>query len=122
MNDPKTRIDALLSFLYGEETAACIRPALTAQMEAFRAGSSQQVAPTVPPKTGRLTERDAILVTYGDQFRAPGQAPLRTLRAFLDDHLRDAISGVHILPCFPYSSDDGFSVIDYRQVDPELGE
>jgi sucrose phosphorylase len=28
---------------------------------------------------------------------------------------------VHILPFFPYSSDDGFSVIDYAWVDPELG-
>ena len=119
MNDPKTRIDDLLSFLYGEETAARIRPALDAQMEAFRAGS---LHPAVPPKTGRLTERDAILVTYGDQFHAPEQPPLRTLRAFLDDHLHDAINGVHILPCFPYSSDDGFSVIDYRQVDPALGD
>ncbi|MGQ9491807.1 MAG: alpha-amylase family glycosyl hydrolase, partial [Anaerolineae bacterium] len=29
---------------------------------------------------------------------------------------------MHILPCFPYSLDDGFSVIDYRQVDPALGD
>ena len=122
MNDPNTRIDHLLSFLYGEETATRIRPVLTAQMEAFRAGFTQPAAPAVSPETGRLTERDAILITYGDQFRAPGQAPLRTLRAFLDDHLHAAINGVHILPCFPYSSDDGFSVIDYRQVDPELGD
>ena len=41
--------------------------------------------------------------------------------AFLDLHLSDAINGVHILPFFPYSSDDGFSVIDYKQVDPNLG-
>jgi sucrose phosphorylase len=122
MNDPETRTDDLLAFLYGEETAARIRPVLDAQMETFRTGSARQTAPAVPPQTGRLTERDAILITYGDQFRAPGQSPLRTLRAFLDAHLHDAINAVHILPCFPYSSDDGFSVIDYRQVDPALGD
>ncbi|MGC8779994.1 MAG: alpha-amylase family glycosyl hydrolase, partial [Anaerolineae bacterium] len=66
--------------------------------------------------------RDAILITYGDQFREPGRPPLQTLRAFLNEHLRDAIGGVHILPCFPYSSDDGFSVMDYRRVDPALGD
>ncbi len=74
------------------------------------------------PVTGHLTERDAILITYGDQFHEADRPPLQTLAAFLDDHLQDAISGVHILPCFPYSSDDGFSVIDYRQVDPLLGD
>ncbi|MCG8475253.1 MAG: sugar phosphorylase, partial [Cytophagales bacterium] len=30
-------------------------------------------------------------------------------------------SSLHVLPFFPYSSDDGFSVIDYRIVDPALG-
>src|SRR5262249_24314943 len=32
-----------------------------------------------------------------------------------------AVSGVHILPFYPSTSDDGFSVADYRAVDPELG-
>ena len=40
----------------------------------------------------------------------------------MDTELADAVSGVHILPCFPYSSDDGFSVIDYQQIDPALGD
>lgn len=122
MNDPYTRIDQLLAFLYGEGSAGRVRPALIALMDSFCAGSPQKAAHTVPPQTNRLTERDAILITYGDQFRAPGQTPLRTLRAFLDERLHNAINGVHILPCFPYSSDDGFSVVDYRQVDPALGD
>jgi sucrose phosphorylase len=48
--------------------------------------------------------------------------PLRTLADFLDAELADCVSGVHILPCFPYSSDDGFSVIDYTRIDPALGD
>ena len=127
MNDPTSRIKSLLSSLYGEQAAASIHTALSERMAAFRAGlpqGAEVAAPgdAAPPEQGRLSERDAILITYGDQFRAPGESPLRTLHAFLDDHLHDAIDGVHILPCFPYSSDDGFSVIDYRQVDPELGD
>ena len=115
MNTPLMRIRNLLTSIYGAETAAHIEPALKARLEAFSARCPRQDG-------GALTERDAILITYGDQFQEPGQPPLRTLRAFLDAHLSDALNGVHILPCFPYSSDDGFSVIDYRQVDPQLGD
>lgn len=66
-------------------------------------------------------ERDVVLITYGDMVRGAEEAPLRTLLYFLELQLRDAISAVHILPFFPYSSDDGFSVIDYRRVDSALG-
>ncbi len=69
----------------------------------------------------RLSERDAILISYGDHLREPERAPLRTLAEFCDEQLREVVSGIHVLPFYPYSSDDGFSVIDYRQVDPALG-
>lgn len=68
------------------------------------------------------SERDVVLITYADQIRDGNAAPLQALRSFLLDHqLREALSTVHLLPFFPYSSDDGFSVIDYRQVDPASG-
>ena len=35
--------------------------------------------------------------------------------------MHGAINTVHILPFFPYSSDRGFSIIDYEEVDPRLG-
>ncbi len=66
-------------------------------------------------------ESDAVLITYGDMIRREGEAPLRTLQRFLKRHLVDSLTTVHILPFFPYSSDDGFAVIDYRQVNRELG-
>jgi glycosidase len=68
-----------------------------------------------------LTEKDAILITYGDQIKQAGKKPLETLADFLKSRIGDAVSGIHVLPFFPYSSDDGFSVIDYHQVDPNLG-
>lgn len=67
-------------------------------------------------------EKDAVLITYGDSIKTEGEMPLQTLRSFLNKNLKEQLSVVHILPFFPYSSDDGFSVIDFRKVNPELGD
>lgn len=67
-------------------------------------------------------EADAVVITYGDMVSQEGESPLRTLLHFLEVNLGDAVSAVHVLPFFPYSSDDGFSVIDYREVDRKLGD
>ncbi len=67
-------------------------------------------------------EEDVILITYGDTIQQPKETPLQTLYEFLTLHLHDSINSVHVLPYFPFSSDDGFAVIDYKTVDPELGE
>jgi len=75
----------------------------------------------IPAREYHLSEKDVILITYGDQLRHTGEAPLATLKRFLDTHLRDVINSVHILPFYPYSSDDGFSVVNYSEVDPHMG-
>ena len=68
------------------------------------------------------TERDVVLITYADQIRQDEMTPLATLRSFLLDHkLQHLIDCVHLLPFCPYTSDDGFSVIDYLAVDPLSG-
>jgi len=51
-----------------------------------------------------------------------GQPPLLTLAEFAKKYLSDVVSTIHILPFFPYSSDDGFSVIDYRAVNSAFGD
>jgi sucrose phosphorylase len=68
------------------------------------------------------TESDALVITYGDSIMRHGEWPLHTLHDFLRKELRGLISGVHILPFYPYSSDDGFSVINYVEVNPSLGD
>ncbi|ASP48058.1 sugar phosphorylase [Cognaticolwellia beringensis] len=73
------------------------------------------------PFTNHWSETDIVLITYGDSIIKAGQKPLQTLKGFLDNHLKDTINSVHILPFFPYSSDDGFSVIDYSSVNESLG-
>ncbi|MDQ0727668.1 sugar phosphorylase [Microbacterium sp. W4I20] len=66
-------------------------------------------------------ESTAYLITYGDSFRRPGETPLHTLAGVLRDHIGDVISDVHLLPIYPWTSDDGFGVVDHRQVNPALG-
>jgi sucrose phosphorylase len=68
-----------------------------------------------------LSERDSILITYADQLSALNSSPLQALTRFCEQHLAGLVSSVHLLPFFPYSSDDGFSVIDYRAVNPAFG-
>ena len=74
-----------------------------------------------PSGRATLTQRDAIMITYGDQLSEQGVKPLSTLSSFCEAYLKDLISGIHVLPFFPYSSDDGFAVMDYKSVDPKLG-
>jgi glucosylglycerate phosphorylase len=77
-----------------------------------------------PPASG-LThlwdERDAWLITYPDQFRRPGEAPLATLRSVMEELLEPWLNGLHVTPFFPWSSDDGFAVTSYLDVDERYG-
>lgn len=110
-----------LTFLYGPERGSACLERLLARLADFRARHPQLSQQPLAPQE-RFTERDVVLITYGDSLRAPGEAPLKTLHGFLRRRLAGAISTVHILPFFPYSSDDGFSVIDYLAVNPDLGD
>lgn len=69
-----------------------------------------------------ISEKDAMLITYGDSIVEEGKPGLEALNEFLTKYVNDAISAVHILPMFPYTSDDGFSVVDYKKINPDLGE
>ncbi len=75
----------------------------------------------LPNAKHRWDEGDVALITYGDSILDDGKRPLEALADLVSTELADAISVVHVLPFNPYSSDRGFSVIDYTQVDPELG-
>lgn len=113
-------LDDLIA-LYGEARGTACFARLAAALDAFRAAHPGLTHPDRHDPAERVTERDVMLITYGDSLRAPGQPPLRTLRDFLLRHVAGVISAVHVLPFFPYSSDDGFSIIDYTAVDPALG-
>jgi len=109
------RIAARLTRLYGERAAETL-----AAVESLCA-SHVAACPAAQPK--KWDQRDIALITYGDMVQSEGEPALATLRRFLHHRaLDDLFSTVHLLPFFPYTSDDGFSVVDYRRVDPPLGD
>jgi glycosidase len=68
-----------------------------------------------------LTQRDALLITYADMVSDDGKSPLATLGEFCTARLKGAFSAIHLLPFYPWTSDDGFSVVDYREVEESYG-
>lgn len=110
------RIHSHLEFLYGENEAKSALEIINARLKAVAAEIPEPAKTT----TG-FSQRDAILITYGDQFHQQGADSLAMLAEFMDQYLGNAVSAIHILPFFPYSSDDGFSVIDYTKINPDLG-
>lgn len=70
----------------------------------------------------KVRKEDIMLITYGDGIRRKGEKPLQTLRQFLKNELEGTVNCVHLLPMFPYTSDDGFAVTDFREINPDLGD
>jgi glycosidase len=80
---------------------------------------------TEPVKAGSdslWSQEDILLITYGDSVVSAGKQPLLALQEFLKEYVSNAVSCIHILPFFPFSSDDGFSITDYYMVNPGLGD
>ncbi len=117
------RILKRLSFLYGEEVAEAYMPGVERIMRVYYAHLPEELIneeKDFEPEN-RFTEKDIILITYGNLIRGNDRSPLRTLARFCDNYLEGNINTIHILPFFPYSSDRGFSIIDFETVDPDLG-
>lgn len=74
------------------------------------------------PKNDAISEKNVYLITYGDSIYEEGTPTLETLHRFLQEYIKGIVTDVHLLPMFPYTSDDGFSVTDYREIHPELGD
>jgi len=106
-------MQSILRRIYGEEqgTQAFIKIAPFFEAFEIKAEKSEE----------RFSQEDIILITYGDSLQKPNENPLTTLHGFTKTHLKEFISAIHILPFFPYSSDDGFSVKDFNAVNPDLG-
>ena len=106
------KLEQRLRFIYKEKYNSGIVEALQKTISKYKKQES---------KKAKWDEKDIILITYGDSVKEENKIPLQTLKSFLKKNLKEQISIVHILPFFPYSSDDGFSVIDFRKVNPNLG-
>ncbi|MEJ2424233.1 MAG: sugar phosphorylase [Candidatus Thiodiazotropha sp.] len=116
-DDLDKRLIGHLAFLYGPDRADELLPRLHRlinQHIELRQGKRVEIP--------RWDEKDCVLITYGDSVQYPGLMPLASLKQFLDRRLNGVFSLVHVLPFYPYSSDDGFSVSDFRTVNPALGD
>jgi sucrose phosphorylase len=115
------RIRQIVTVIYSKEEAADFCRKLKNLMDLY--GKSPAIAERRRNYKDRvvLNENDAVLITYPDTIYREDEKPLKTLRRFLKTYVKDAISGVHILPFFPSSSDGGYAVIDYKKVDPRFG-
>lgn len=103
-----------LKFIYGEELANQTLPKLEHIMDVYE----KKLSFSQP----ELSEKDAILITYGDQIQNGSSGEhINTLHRFYNEYL-NFINSIHFLPFFPYTSDDGFSVVDYKKIDPLLGD
>ncbi|KEA63673.1 Sucrose phosphorylase [Marinobacterium lacunae] len=112
----RQRVTAHLDRIYGGNDNSSLAEQLIEKM-ALSADCSMP-----EPHSNLWDQEDILLITYGDSLLCPNEKPLRTLRRFLHEHLHGCVSAVHILPFFPWSSDDGFSVINYVEVNDALGD
>jgi len=107
------RLEPLVRTLYGARSDEVLRALIDL---------AEEWAPRLESAGGPTPdEGTAYLITYGDAFRRDGEAPLHTLASVLHDHVGDAVTDVHLLPIYPWTSDDGFGVVDHREVNPDLG-
>ncbi len=113
-NNVNAKIKSLINFVYGESFSEAHLKVLLEKID--NAGS----VITGKRKAG-WDEKDIVLITYAGQFSAPGEKALPVFTRFYNEWLSRSFSHVHLLPFYPWSSDDGFSVIDYHEVAPETG-
>jgi len=107
------KVKILLKKIYGEQTGTLAFERIAPVIEKYGVKKSK--------KNAYFSQEDVVLITYGDSLKKDGQLPLKTLHEFANQYLKGAVSHIHFLPFFPYSSDDGFSVMDFFEIDPALG-
>ncbi|WES70321.1 sugar phosphorylase [Superficieibacter sp. HKU1] len=111
----KEKINQLLTDVYADAFSEAHREALFTAIDHSKLLIAQQ------RKQG-WDESDVVLITYADQFHHADQKPLAVFNQFYQKWFKSVFSHVHLLPFCPWSSDDGFSVVDYHRVDPESGD
>ncbi len=117
------RIRDKLKFLYGDELADKLYDELYRLLKVYYAHKTPEMIDWEKDfdEKNRFTEKDVILITYGDLISGKNQIPLVTLEKLCKTYLKGVFNTLHILPFFPYSSDRGFAVMDFKEVDPHLG-
>ncbi|UCF79415.1 MAG: sugar phosphorylase [Candidatus Eiseniibacteriota bacterium] len=120
--EKKAAILEKLTFLYGSKKASQYYPEVERIMRVYYAHKTAEMIKNdaVFDPAQRFTEKDSILITYGDLITGRDEKPLKILQRILRERAK-FITTIHLLPFFPSSSDRGFSIISYFSVDPNLG-
>ncbi|MCH4290353.1 sugar phosphorylase [Enterobacter kobei] len=113
-NKVNAKIKKLINHIYGESFS-------DAQLDVLLSKLEQAAIDITEKRKSGWDEKDVVLITYADQFSAKGEKALPVFTRFYNEWLARTFSHVHLLPFYPWSSDDGFSVIDYHSVAPETG-
>ena len=113
-NNVNAKIKNLIRFVYGKSFSDVHWNVLLKKID-------KAVAVITEKRKAGWDEKDIVLITYADQFSGAGEKALPVFTRFYNEWLSHSFSYVHLLPFYPWSSDDGFSVIDYHAVAPESG-
>lgn len=112
----RQRIEERVRNVYGEDQVTSVTDRI------FKTTSLKSKAIQATQEQNKWDEHDILAITYADSIQRRGELPLNTLYDFSQRELKQCINKLHILPFCPYSSDDGFSVIDYNSVNPDHGD
>ena len=110
------KLNSLLGRLYDADGADVIATRIEARLATL-----DQDAQDLSAGSAAWSPSDAVLITYADAFSGDGASPLSILKTVLLKWFPDLFAQIHLLPFYPYTSDDGFSVSDYYSVDPMNG-
>ena len=120
----RDRILTRMTFLYDRETAENFYTELLRILKvhhAHKPSKMMELEENYDPAE-RFTQEDMVLITYGDLVEGEQHNPLTSLAHVVErPQMKGIFNTIHVLPFFPYSSDRGFSVTDFREVDPNLG-
>ena len=111
--DNLIKLENNLALLYGREAVPTIEK-LHPKIEKWKE--------TIQSRAESWSESDSFLITYGGPFERTNSSGLSVLEKFLIEHVEESISTIHVLPFYPSTSDGGFSVVDFRRIDNELGD
>lgn len=114
-NQKMDKIINLISRVYSDEVDGSYIEKVKQRINACRKN-------IIETRKKQWNEADVVLITYADQFSSPNEKTLVTFKRFYDKYLAGIFPIVHFLPFYPWSSDDGFSVKDYHQVEPLYGD
>ena len=115
------KISHHLQFIYADVVTDIPMGELATQLMNTIGLNNEEDIQIPAPHQNYWDEQDIVMITYGDSVMNQHESPLFTLYRFLHTYCKSTINKVHILPFYPFSSDDGFSVINYSSVNEGLG-